>query len=167
MHPRKHSNPPAGPLNHDTPSLPILGQRKSSAIDAAAFILSSVHVLRFVISHPRFPSFFSFFPLPSPLYFYERAYRGITQREFNRKEKKKRKIKKKSSSTATDIFFFPLFFSFLSMQSGIVPRLVAIKMFMRSVKGSPLLEGKTRRIWTERRTREKAKSVEISVKIGN
>lgn len=32
-----------------------------------------------------------FFPSPSPLYFYERAYRGITQREFNRKEKKKEK----------------------------------------------------------------------------
>lgn len=107
-----------------------------------------------------------FFPSPSPLYFYERAYRGITQREFNRKEKKK-KNKKEIEFYRDWHFFFPLSFSFLSMQSGIVPRLVAIKMFMRSVKGSPLLEGKTRRIWTERRTREKAKSVEISVKIGN
>lgn len=105
---------------------------------------------------------------PSPLLFiFTSVHTEELRRESSTVKKKKRKIKKKSSSTATDIFFFPLFFSFLSMQSGIVPRLVAIKMFMRSVKGSPLLEGKTRRIWTERRTREKAKSVEISVKIGN
>lgn len=105
---------------------------------------------------------------PSPLLFiFTSVHTEKLRRESSTVKKKKRKIKKKSSSTATDIFFFPLFFSFLSMQSGIVPRLVAIKMFMRSVKGSPLLEGKTRRIWTGRRTREKAKSVEISVKIGN
>lgn len=103
---------------------------------------------------------------PSPLLF---IFTSVHTEELRRESStvKKKKIKKKSSSTATDIFFFPLFFSFLSMQSGIVPRLVAIKMFMRSVKGSPLLEGKTRRIWTGRRTREKAKSVEMSVKIGN
>lgn len=105
---------------------------------------------------------------PSPLLFiFTSVHTEELRRESSTVKKKKRKIKKKSSSTATDIFFFPLFFSFLSMQSGIVPCLVAIKMFMRSVKGSPLLEGKTRRIWTGRRTREKAKSVEMSVKIGN
>lgn len=107
-----------------------------------------------------------FFPSP-PLFIFTSVHTEELRRESSTVKKKKRKIKKKSSSTATDIFFFPLSFSFLSMQSGIVPRLVAIKMFMRSVKGSPLLEGKTRRIWTGRRTREKAKSVEISVKIGN
>lgn len=166
MHPRKHSNPPAVPLNHDTPSLPILGQRKSSyRCGCFYFIVGTRIAFRYISS--TFPFFLLLFSPPPPLFIFTSVHTEELRRESSTVKKKKRKIKKKSSSTATDIFFFPLFFSFLSMQSGIVPRLVAIKMFMRSVKGSPLLEGKTRRIWTGRRTREKAKSVEISVKIGN
>lgn len=52
-----------------------------------------------------------FFPSPSPLYFYERAYRGITQREFNRKEKKK-KNKKEIEFYRDWHFFFPPFLLF-------------------------------------------------------
>lgn len=109
VHPRKHSNPLAVPLNHYT--LLILNANERVRIDAPGFIyrryiripirVSYLSSILFSFSFLFF-SFFPFFPPLPPLYFYEeRIYRGTFELsgEFNRKEKKKKNGKKGKKET--------------------------------------------------------------------